>query len=141
MSTRVLLVGQGLFRDGLAHMLAQEPTGTIVGSENTWPEAQALVARLKPDVLIVDHAATALREAEMTPLLGLNDQTLKVIHLTLAENKMVVYDRRHVANVSLTNLLQRSNRPRKDSMTTTAIARPTQSANWLVRLRYIFWAL
>ena len=141
MSTRVLLVGQGLFRDGLAHMLAQEPTVTIVGSENTWPEAQALVARLKPDVLIVDHAATALREAEMTPLLGLNDQTLKVIHLTLAENKMVVYDRRHVANVSLTNLLQRSNRPRKDSMTTTAIARPTQSANWLVRLRYIFWAL
>jgi hypothetical protein len=31
---------------------------------------------------------------------------LKVIHLTLAENKMVVYDQRQVANVSLTDLFQ-----------------------------------
>jgi DNA-binding NarL/FixJ family response regulator len=106
MSTRVLLVGQGLFRDGLAHTLAQEPSVTIVGSANTWPEAQALVASLKPDVLIVDHAATALGQADMTPLPGLNDQTLKVIHLTLAENKMMVYDQRQVTNVSLTDLLQ-----------------------------------
>ncbi len=106
MSTRVLLVGQGLFREGLEHTLAQEPTITVVGSANTWPEAQTLVARLKPDVLIVDHAATALGQADMTPLPGLNDQTLKVIHLTLAENKMVVHDQRHVTNVSLTDLLQ-----------------------------------
>ena len=106
MSTRVLLVGQGLFRDGLAHTLAQEPTVTIVGSANTWSEAQTLVARLKPDVLIIDHAATALRQGDMTPVLSTGDQALKVIHLTLAENKMVVYDQRQVTNVSLTDLLQ-----------------------------------
>jgi DNA-binding NarL/FixJ family response regulator len=106
MSTRVLLVGQGLFRDGLEHTLAQEPTVTIVGSATTWSEAQALVARLNPDVLIVDHAATALHQADMTPVLGTADQPLKVIHLTLAENKMVVYDQRQITNVSLTDLLQ-----------------------------------
>jgi DNA-binding NarL/FixJ family response regulator len=106
MSTRVLLVGQGLFREGLEHALADEPTVTIVASANTWAEAQALAARLKPDALIVDHAATALHQADMAPLLGLDDQSLKVIHLTLAENKMMVYDQRQVTNVSLTDLLQ-----------------------------------
>ena len=105
MPTRVLLVGRGLFRDVLEHALAQEPAVTIVGSADTWLEAQTLVAELKPDVLIVDHAAKALSQADMVPLLGSESQALKVIHLTLAENKMVVYDQRQVADVSLTDLL------------------------------------
>ena len=105
MPTRVLLVGRGLFRDGLERALAQEPTVTIVGSADTWREAQARVLELKPNVLIVDHAAKALRQADMTPVLGTESQPLKVIHLTLAENKMVVYDQRQVADVSLTDLL------------------------------------
>ena len=105
MPTRVLLVGRGLFRDGLEHALAQEPSVAIVGSADTWQAAQALVPELKPDVLIVDHAAKALHNADMATLLGTETQPLKVIHLTLAENKMVVYDRRQVADVSLTDLL------------------------------------
>jgi hypothetical protein len=105
MPTRVLLVGRGLFRDGLERTLAHEPTITVVGSADTWREAQVLVAQLKPDVLIVDHAATALRQADMTPVLGTEAQALKVIHLTLAENKMVVYDQRQVTDVSLIDLL------------------------------------
>jgi len=109
MSTRVLLVGQGLFREGLERALAQEPTLSVVGTASSWAEAQAMVARLKPDVLIVDHAASALYQADMTPVLGTDDQPLKVIHLTLAESKMVVYDQRQVTNVSLTDLLQALN--------------------------------
>jgi len=105
MPTRVLLVGRGLFRDGLEHSLAQEPSVIIVGSADTWLEAQALVAELKPEVLIVDHAAKALQQSDMVPVLGSGAQALKVIHLTLAENKMVVYDQRQVADVSLTDLL------------------------------------
>lgn len=105
MLTRVLLVGRGLFRDGLERSLAQEPAVSVVGSADTWREAEALVAELKPDVLIVDHAAKALYQADMVPMLGTDAQTLKVIHLTLAENKMVVYDQRQVADVSLTDLL------------------------------------
>ncbi len=106
MPTRVLLVGRGLFRDGLERTLAHEPTIAIVGSANTWQAAQALVTQLKPDVLIVDHAAKSLRQVDITPVLAATTSTLKVIHLTLAENKMVVYDQRQVANVSLTDLLQ-----------------------------------
>ncbi len=105
MPTRVLLVGRGLFRDGLERALAQEPAVTVVGSADTWREAQAQVLELKPDVLIVDHAAKALRQADMTPVLGTESQPIKVIHLTLAENKMVVYDQRQVADVSLVDLL------------------------------------
>jgi DNA-binding NarL/FixJ family response regulator len=105
MPTRVLLVGRGLFRDGLERSLTQEPSVIIVGSANTWLEAQALVAELKPEVLIVDHAAKALQQSDMVPVLGSEAQALKVIHLTLAENKMVVYDQRQVADVSLTDLL------------------------------------
>ena len=105
MPTRVLLVGRGLFRDGLERALAHEPTVAVVGSADTWQAAQALVTQLKPDVLIVDHAAKALRKVDMTPVLETDAPTLKVIHLTLAENKMVVYDQRQVADVSLTDLL------------------------------------
>ncbi len=106
MITRVLLVGQGLFRDGLERTLAQEPSIAIVGSALTWAEAQKMAADLKPDVLIVDHAGVALNQADLAPLLSMDDQALKVIHLTLAENKMVVHDQRQVTNVSLTDLLQ-----------------------------------
>jgi len=103
MATRILLIGQGLFRDGLEHVLAQESTVTIVGSVSTWAEAQDLHERV--DVLIVEHTSEKLRQADLLPLLGTEAQDLKVIHLTLAENKMVVHDQRHVTDVSLTDLL------------------------------------
>jgi len=105
MATRILLIGQGLFRDGLEHILAQEPTVTIIGSVSTWAEAQDLMARARPDVLIVDHAAEKLRQADLLPPLEAQAWDLKIIHLTLAENRMVVHDQRQVADVSLTDLL------------------------------------
>ncbi len=104
MATRILLIGQGLFCDGLAHVLAQEPTVTIVGSVNTWDEAQDL-AYARADVLIVDHASEKLCQADLLPLLGAEARNIKVIHLTLAESKMVVHDQRQVTDVSLTDLL------------------------------------
>jgi DNA-binding NarL/FixJ family response regulator len=105
MTTRILLIGQGLFRDGLEHVLAQEPSVTIVGSVSTWTEAQDLMARVRADALIVDHASEKLRQADLLPLLGTEAQDIKVIHLTLAENRMVVHDQRQVTDVSLADLL------------------------------------
>jgi DNA-binding NarL/FixJ family response regulator len=105
MATRLLLIGQGLFREGLEHLLAQEPSMTIVGSVGGWQEARALMASVRPDVLIVDHAAARPGAADFVSPIGADAHRLRIIHLTLAENTMVVYDQRQVADVSLTDLL------------------------------------
>jgi DNA-binding NarL/FixJ family response regulator len=116
MTARVLLIGHGLFRDGLARLLAEQPLVSIVGEAGAWAEAQTLVAGKRPDVLIVDHAAADLVEADLAPLLEAEAPAIKVIYLTLADNKMIVHNRQQVADVTVEDLLsalQIKPRPRR----------------------------
>lgn len=105
MTARVLLIGHGLFRDGLARLLAEQPLVSIVGEAGAWAEAQTLVAQKRPDVLIVDHAAAELGEADLAPLLETEAPAIKVIYLTLADSKMIVHNRQQVADVTVEDLL------------------------------------
>ncbi len=105
MGTRILLVGRGLFRDGLAHALRQEPSVTIVGSVSAWHDVPAEVALTHPDVLIVDEAAVRPATPDTLPLLGPGASHLKIIYLTLDTNRAVVDDLRQVIDLSLTDLV------------------------------------
>ncbi len=105
MGTRVLLVGRGLFRDGLAHLLGQESSVSVVGSANSWREAEGLIAQTQPDVLIVDQAAIGSRPTNVYALLGNPPRSLRIIHLTLDENRAVVDDLRQVSDMDVTELL------------------------------------
>jgi DNA-binding NarL/FixJ family response regulator len=105
MGTRVLLIGQGVFRDGLARLLMQDPAVTIFGAAATWAEAQTLMRESLPDVLIVDRMVASLQPADLFAWSGARASNLKVIYLTLAENKMVVYEQHKVADVSASDLL------------------------------------
>ncbi len=112
MGTRILLVGRyKLLQSGLAHIIAEAPGAEVIGAVNNWGEAQALMTHTRPNVIIVDHESTELDEADLTPLLEAELQTnaahpqLKVIYLTLADNKMIIHDRLEVTNVTPVDLL------------------------------------
>ncbi len=107
MMKRVLIIGRhNLFYDGLTHLLADESSLTIVGTARTWEEARQLMAQTHPHILIIDHDSARLREADLAPLLENEEQDIKVIYLTLAQNKMVIHNRQQVGNVTATDLLQ-----------------------------------
>ncbi|NHZ72085.1 MAG: hypothetical protein GWP17_03255 [Aquificales bacterium] len=106
MATRVLIIGRyNLFHDGLSHLLGEQSTLTVVGSARSWDEARQIVAREHPNVLIIDHDSAELREADLMPLLENEEQDIKVIYLTLAQNKMVIHNRQKIANVTAVDLL------------------------------------
>lgn len=105
MTTSVLFIGQGLFCDGLTRLLSDDPSVEIIGSVETCGDARDKVVEQRPDVLIVDHALVSLNPADLNTLLESVD-ALKVISLTLSENKMVVNNRQQLADVTLPILMQ-----------------------------------
>jgi DNA-binding NarL/FixJ family response regulator len=105
MTTRILFVGQGMFCDGLTLLLSESPGIEIVGSVGTCAEAREVVLQERPDVLIVDRVQLALNQGELNELLESVD-SLKIISLTLSENKMVILDRHQFDDVTLQVLIQ-----------------------------------
>jgi ribosome assembly protein YihI (activator of Der GTPase) len=58
-----------------------------------------------PDVVIIDHAQIELNPEELTALLE-SAEALKVISLTLTDNKMVIHNRQQFVDVTLPVLMQ-----------------------------------
>jgi DNA-binding NarL/FixJ family response regulator len=106
MSTRILLIGQGIFLDGLTRILGEQATIEIIAVVSDWVAARKTLTQQQPDIIIVDHANAELRAADLSPLLENDYPSIKVIYLTLAENKMVIHDRKQVLGATLTDLLQ-----------------------------------
>lgn len=107
MITRILLIGQGLFREGLEHLLNGRENMAVVGMAETWNDARDHLAELRPDVLIVEQTGSqdqnlrsALQGGDPAPLLESGLQKIKVIHLSLVENRMLVYDWQQVGGAT-----------------------------------------
>jgi DNA-binding NarL/FixJ family response regulator len=106
MATRVLIIGRHqLFHDGLIHLLSEREDLEVVASVQSWDKARELMLQEQPDVLIVDHETTELHEKDLSPLLENVDRDIKVIYLTLAQNKMIIHKRQQVADVTADDLL------------------------------------
>lgn len=106
MVTRVLIIGRHrLFHDGLTHLLGDQQTLELVGSVQNWEKAREIMSREQLDVLIIDHESIELRERDLSPLLENVDRDIKVIYLTLAQNKMIIHKWQQVANVTAEDLL------------------------------------
>jgi DNA-binding NarL/FixJ family response regulator len=107
MAIRVLIIGRHrLFHDGIIHLLGEQSDLTVVGSVRSWDKAREIMVREQPDVLIIDHDAADLHENDLAPLLENVDRDIKVIYLTLAQNKMVIHKRQQIADVTAVDLLQ-----------------------------------
>jgi len=99
MSSRVLLVGQGLFLDGLTRLLNEQRSVSVVGAARDWAEAETLVQTHRPDTVIVDHV-------DPTPSFESALPAPQVIYLTLAENRMVVHSRQEMAHPTASDLVR-----------------------------------
>ncbi|MEJ2748152.1 MAG: hypothetical protein P8183_09630 [Anaerolineae bacterium] len=95
-----------LFHDGITHLLGEQSDLLVVGSVTNWNKAREVMAREQPDVLIIDHDSADLHENDLVPLLEIADRDIKVIYLTLAQNKMVIHKRQQIVNVTADDLLQ-----------------------------------
>jgi len=120
MATNVLLIGHGIFHDGLERLLAEQPHMSVIGTASNWDEAQQVMARERPDVLIVEQESANLYEDNLAPLLDVETETFKVIYLTLAESKMVIHNRQQVNGATVDNLLE---------VLQTTSGRPTSSVS------------
>ncbi len=104
MKTRLLLIGQGIFLDGLTHILGEQSNLQIIGAVDDWNKAQQILNQQQADIIIVDHARAELRADDLIPLLENDYPTIKVIYLTLADNKMVIHDRKQISGATMTDL-------------------------------------
>ena len=104
--TRILLIGQGIFLDGLTHILGEQTGVEIIGAVSDWAAARQTLRRRQPETIIVDHTNAELRAADLSPLLENDYPSIKVIYLTLADNKMVIHDRKQVSGATMRDLLQ-----------------------------------
>ena len=105
MTTKILFIGHGLFCESLTRLLSEKPSVEIIGAVRTCEDARQLFEAYQPDVLIVDHAQVSLKMNDLEDLLERGPVSLKVITLTLSENKMVVHNRQQLADVTLSDLM------------------------------------
>ncbi len=106
MNARILLIGQGLFLDGLTRILTEQPDTEIIAAVHNWEEAGSIVEQENPNIVIVDHDEPKLRQTDLAPLLENESPELKVIYLTLSANKMIVHNRQQLTDVSVPDLIQ-----------------------------------
>ena len=117
MNARILLIGHGLFVDGLTHILSEQPNAEIIGSASNWDEARKIIDQENLNIVILDHDEPDLRQSDLAPLLESKIPSLKVIYLTLSTNKMIVHDRQHLSDVSVPDLVDALQLPRDEGIT------------------------
>ena len=100
------MIGRGLFQDGLDRVLkTYSPDVEIVGVAETWEDAKPMLAELHPDALIADYACADVIVPEMESFTG-SEKPLKAIFVILDENKMIVYQRQQMTDITIDRLIE-----------------------------------
>jgi DNA-binding NarL/FixJ family response regulator len=106
MMRRILLISNhAIFRESLARLLTDQ-LPVAVAEATTWEEGLSGLEGESPDAIIIDHEDLQLRDADLAPLLCPGEQSLKVIHLTLAGDGMIVHHRERMENVASADLVR-----------------------------------
>ncbi len=107
MSTQVLLVGRGLFQEGLARVLSSYASQVeIIGAAESWDEAKVLLETLHPDTLIADYQYADVIIADMEGFSLDGDRPTKALFIILDENKMIVYQRQQLVDITIDHLVE-----------------------------------
>ncbi len=105
MIPRVLIIGRGLFRDGLNRLLSDHESVEVVAAVSDWREARRILEHEPVDTLIVEQQSTDDYEDELLRFLATDMRRIKVIYLSLAKSQMIVHQRRQMSDVTVENLL------------------------------------
>ncbi len=107
MSTQVLLIGGGLFQDGLSRILkTHQDDITVIGAAETWEQAESLLKTLQPHALIADYQCADVIVADMERISFDNDQLSKVLFIIQDENKMILYRRQQYVDATVQQLIE-----------------------------------
>ena len=107
MSTQVLLIGRGLFQDGLDRVLkAYSSDIEIVSVVGSWEEAKTVLAEIHPDALIADYQYADVIVSEMETFSGEDGKPIKALLVILDENKMIVYQRQQMTDITIDRLVE-----------------------------------
>jgi DNA-binding NarL/FixJ family response regulator len=107
MSTQILLIGRGLFQDGLDRVLKTYSSDVeIIGTAETWEAARAMLATLHPDALIADYECADVIVADLESFSSEDGKPLKVLFVILDENKMIVYQRQQMTDITIDRLIE-----------------------------------
>jgi CheY-like chemotaxis protein len=114
MNPRILLIGQGLFLDGLNRILSEQHDAEIVAAVSSWEEARHIIKQENPNIVILDHDEPDLRQSDLAPLLENTSASLKVIYLTLSTNEMIIHNRQQLSDASISDLIDALQLPNED---------------------------
>ena len=91
MPIRILIADDhGVLRAGLRALLNSEPDMEVVGEVDNGEKAITQAKRLKPDVLLMDISMPGISGMEATRLLNLEHPELKILLLTIHEDKSLL---------------------------------------------------
>jgi DNA-binding NarL/FixJ family response regulator len=102
----VLVVSESaLFADALSHLL-REAEIQVVAQVDTCQEARAVLMAQKINAVVVDHDERQGNDAEIVDHFTENDKPYHVVLLTMVNNKMIIYRREWVENVTPADLIE-----------------------------------
>ena len=101
----IVVSKRGLFREGLRRLLSDQEDIVLLGVVCTLEEARALADENVPDVIVLDQEIE--REEMLKELADWLDvaRLQEVVTVTMENRDMIVYNRKHVPDASVQNLL------------------------------------
>ncbi len=107
MSTRVLLVSRGMFHDGLVRVLKTHAEDVVIsGSAESWQEAKAMLNTLKPEALMAEYQFAEAILADLEQLAAHQYFPEKILFIIQDENKIVVYQRQQLSDITIEHLIE-----------------------------------
>ena len=91
MEIKVLIVDDHkIMREGLRFLLKDKPNITVVGEAENGREAQGLVTKLQPDIVIMDIAMSDMNGIEATRQINIANPKIKIIALSMHSERQIV---------------------------------------------------
>jgi len=78
----------------------------IVGIAETWDDAKRMLSALRPDALIADYQCADEIVPEMETCSGEDGKPIKALFVILDENKMIVYQRQQMTDITIDRLVE-----------------------------------
>jgi DNA-binding NarL/FixJ family response regulator len=96
-----------MFHDGLVRVLEAHASDVeIVGSAASWEEARDMLEEAQPEAILADHRFADEMMSELEHLPPDAPAPGKILFIIPDENKVIVYQRRQIADITIDRLIE-----------------------------------